>query len=97
MTRNYRCGVGELDLVTVDGDTIVFVEVKTRSSDSAQDLHEAVRHVQWVRIERAARQFLHERTTKDHPCRFDLVTVLWPARGSPTIEHFVNVHQARTR
>ena len=85
--RNYRCAAGEIDLICSDHDTIVFVEVKCRTSDHAQDLQEALRIPQMRRIENAARYFLME------PCRFDVVTVLWPHHGAPQIEHFQDVFQ----
>jgi putative endonuclease len=88
LKRNYRCPAGEIDLICSDQDTIVFVEVKTRTDDAAQDPYEALRKPQWRRIENAARFFLMERQVHDRPCRFDVVTVLRPARGSPHIEHF---------
>ena len=95
IARNYRAPVGEIDLISAEGDTIVFVEVKTRTSEEAEDLVEAVRQPQWAQIERAARYFLMERSAGNRPCRFDLVTVVWPPRGSPQIEHFKDVHRPR--
>ncbi len=95
LVHNYHCVAGEIDLICSDGDTIVFVEVKTRSSDVAEDPLEAMRKTQWRRIENAARYFLLQRSVQDRPCRFDLVTVVWPPRGSPRIEHFVDAFQPR--
>ncbi len=101
LARNYRCAAGEIDLISAgeidlisaDGDTLVFVEVKTRSSDTAEDPQETFRRAQWKRVERAARFFLMERSAQDNACRFDLVTVVWPPHGSPQIEHFEDVFQ----
>jgi putative endonuclease len=93
LIRNYRCVAGEIDLICSEGDTIVFVEVKARTSDEAQDPQEAPRKSQWRRIESAARYFLMQRGAEDRPCRFDLVTVVWPPRGSPQIEHFEDAYQ----
>lgn len=93
VARNYRCESGEIDLICTDDDTIVFVEVKTRSSDDAQDPREAIRPSQWRRVHSAARYFLMERSAQNQPCRFDVVTVVWPARGSPQIEHFPDAFQ----
>ena len=95
IARNYRCPVGEIDLISIHGDTVVFVEVKTRSSDEAEDPLDAVRPGKWARVERAARYFRTHKLTADHPCRFDLVTVVWPPRGSPIIEHFEDAFQPR--
>ncbi len=75
----------------------MFVEVKTRTSEDAEDLQEALRPSQWRRIEQAARYFLMQYSAQNQPSRFDLITVLWPSGESPKIEHFENVHQARHR
>ena len=93
IARNYRCIAGEIDLIAADRDTIVFVEVKTRASSEAQDLQEAIRPGKWKKVERAARYFLMQQANADCPCRFDLVTVLWPPRGCAIIEHFEDAYQ----
>jgi len=93
--RNYRCPVGEIDLICTDGDTIVFVEVKTRSDDTYGDPGEAARPAKWRRVERSARYFLMQHSAADPPCRFDLITVVWPTRGSPRLEHTVDAFQPR--
>ena len=95
IARNYRCPVGEIDLISIHEDTVVFVEVKTRSSDEAEDPVDAVRPGKWARVERAARYFIAHKLTADYPCRFDLVTVVWPPRGSPVVEHFEDAFQPR--
>ena len=92
LVRNYQCPLGEIDLVCRDAEMIVFVEVKTRSSDEAADLADAIRSPQWGRITRAARFFLRERSAENYPWRLDLVTVEWPPGGSPRIEHFEEAH-----
>jgi putative endonuclease len=92
IARNFRCVAGEIDLICSHRDFIVFVEVKTRTGTGAED-EQGVRPVQWERIERAARWFLSRQTTADRPCRFDLVTVVWPSRGSPVIEHLEDAFQ----
>ncbi|MBU0716794.1 MAG: YraN family protein, partial [Planctomycetes bacterium] len=94
--RNYRCSVGEIDIISADGDTIVFVEVKTRSSDEREDLWEAARPRKWFRVERAARNFLQQSSGMGHPCRFDLITVVCPARGPLRIEHVEDAYQPRS-
>ena len=95
LARNYNCPLGEIDLVCRDGDTIVFVEVKTRSSILPQDPGDWVRRPQWARIGRAARFFLRQRAAEHHPWRFDLVMVDWPSRGRPHVEHFEDAYQPR--
>ena len=95
LVRNYRCVAGEIDLICSHDDTIVFVEVKTRSSDATEDPGESLRKTQRRRIENAASYFLMQQSAQDRPCRFDVVTVVWPPRGSPHIEHFQDAFQPR--
>ena len=95
LARNYRCPAGEIDLIASQGDTIVFVEVKTRSGEEDECPADLSARIQWPQIARAARYFLMQRSSHDRPCRFDLVTVTWPSRGKPTIEHFEDAYQLR--
>ena len=88
ITANYRCPAGEIDLITLDKDTVVFVEVKTRTSVGPVAPFEAFGAHQQRRIENAARYFLM-RAKNPHPAaRFDVVSIVWPPRGAPAIEHF---------
>lgn len=93
IARNYRCPAGEIDLITAHRGELVFVEVKSRSSDEHQDLLDTVRPAQWRRVERAARYYLMSHTAGDPPCRFDMVTVVWPRDGGPNVEHLVNAYE----
>ncbi len=93
LQRNFRCTAGEIDLICRQGAFLVFVEVKTRAGDGAADIAEAVRGVQWRRIERAARYFLLRHPVANCTYRFDLVTLLWPDQGPPVIEHFEDAHR----
>jgi putative endonuclease len=76
--RQVRLGGGELDLVAVDGRTIVFVEVKTRQSDAAGHPLEAVSAEKQRRLTRAALTYLRRHDLLDCAARFDLAAVLWP-------------------
>ena len=91
--RNYQCPVGEVDLVALDGDTLVFIEVKTRSGEG--EPAEPVRWAQRNHLERAAKYFLAQYHLQHKPCRFDVVTINWPAHGQPRIEHFPDAFPAR--
>lgn len=93
LLRNYRCQAGEIDLICRHDDFLVFVEVKTRAADDAADIAEAVSEVQWRRIEKAARYFLLQHPVANCTYRFDLVTLVWPDRGPPVIEHFEDAYR----
>ena len=71
--RNYRCRAGEIDLVAVDGNTVVFVEVKLRHPPF--DPLEAVDARKRRQVCRAAFDFLLRRGMLGRPARFDVVAV----------------------
>ena len=81
LDRNWRCAHGELDIVARDGATVVFVEVKTRSSVAYGVPADAVGYVKSGRIRRLAAQWLTERRAEHagqrfDDLRFDVVSVL---------------------
>jgi putative endonuclease len=88
VTRRYATPVGELDLVMRDGQTVVFVEVKTRRSRALADPQDAVRRPKQQKMARCAAWFLEHRRWAERPCRFDVVAIMLPAAGEPEIEHF---------
>ncbi|HNQ23078.1 MAG TPA: YraN family protein [Phycisphaerae bacterium] len=90
VARNYRCPQGEIDLIVLLGDTLVFVEVKTRTAGDGGQPEEPVQWTQRRRIERAARYFVRQHHLEHRPCRFDVVCVFWPQGGRPVLEHFEN-------
>lgn len=96
LIQNYRCDAGEIDLIASDQGTIVFVEVKSRSTDEAQYPHEALRRPQIMHLKSAAKYFLMERQLQARPSRFDVVSVLWPPGGTPQIEHFENAFELQS-
>ena len=77
VTYNYRCRLGEIDLIAKDGGYLVFVEVKFRSSKGSGVPSEAVDAKKKSRIAVAARYYLLTRGYgEETPCRFDVVAVL---------------------
>jgi len=84
-----RDHLGEIDLVAVDGRTIVFVEVKTRRGTDAGHPADAVTEEKQRRLSRLALAFLKRHGLLEYPARFDVVAVTWPEDARrPTIEHF---------
>lgn len=73
LERNYRCRAGELDLVALDGETVVFVEVKLRHAPF--DPLEAVDERKQRQVSRAAFDFLLRRGMLGRSARFDVVAV----------------------
>lgn len=83
--RNYRASRGEIDLIAREGDTLVFVEVKTRRRG---DPAEAVDAEKRARLIRAARGFILRHDLEETPKRFDVVAVVWSDdEAEPEIRH----------
>jgi len=87
LARNWRCAAGELDIVARDGSTLVFCEVKTRSSVAFGTPLEAVVPAKARRIRRLAAAWLNEADRGWPDLRFDVVSVLRLRGGQPTVEH----------
>jgi putative endonuclease len=95
VARGQRDDLGELDLVAVDGRTIVFVEVKTRRGDQAGHPAEAVDEEKQRKITRLALAYLKRHDLLEYPSRFDVVAVTWPANARrPTIQHIKSAFEA---
>lgn len=72
---NWRCRLGELDIVAADGPCLVFVEVKTRSGSEFGTAAEAVDVRKQRRLQRLAAAYLNQSGEWERPCRFDVVAV----------------------
>ena len=86
--RNYRCRRGEIDLIARDRDTLVFVEVRLRSSTAFGGAAASITAAKRQRIARAARHYLAT-FRQEPPCRFD--AILLDALDSRRIEWLVDV------
>lgn len=89
--RNWRCRHGEIDLVMRDGDSVVFVEVKTRTSTAYGHPFEAITPAKLSRMRRLAGLWCEAHPRERGRVRLDAVAVLAPRDGVPHIEHLVGV------
>jgi putative endonuclease len=91
LDRNWRCIDGEVDIVARDGAALVFIEVKTRSSDAFGDPAEAVTPAKAARVRRLAVRWLAAQ--RDHggegwsEIRFDVVSVIRRGPDGPVVRH----------
>lgn len=92
--RNYRCPVGEIDLIALDGRVVVFVEVKTRTQPGFGTPLEAVDRRKQQQVSRAARYYLSENHLHDRDARFDVVGVWWE-NGRVRCELVKNAFEAK--
>ena len=91
LARSLDSPLGELDIVAVDGRTVVFVEVKTRRSDDAGRPSEAIDQRKEQRMTQAALAYLKSNRLLNYSARFDVVAITWPNDArKPIIEHFKN-------
>ena len=97
LKKNYRCQTGEIDLVAVDGDTLVFVEVKTRRNDDAAFPEAAVNSHKRRQITRAAKTFIAQNHAQHFPARFDILAIVVPEKGKPQVEHFIDAFPPASR
>ena len=100
LARNFRCPSGEVDIVALDkstgprgGETIVFVEVKTRRDDRVMAPETAVDARKQDQVRRAARYYLAGRDTTGLLTRFDIVAIVLPQGQQPRIRHLVNAFE----
>ena len=86
--RNYRTRRGEIDIIAVDGETTVFIEVKSRKSRNYGAPYEAVTQRKQQQILRVAQQYLVKNGGLDQSIRFDVVSV--ESGDKFSVEHIEN-------
>ena len=90
LVKNYRCKVGEIDIIARDGEMLVFIEVKTRSGLDYGFPAEAVTPRKQRQICRTAQWYLAEQQLFGVPARFDVIAVLGAGPAGDRIEHIDN-------
>lgn len=92
--RGYRSRIGEIDLVTLRGGTLVFVEVKTWQTQRLGEPVEAVTPDKQRRLTRAALGYLKRFRLLEQPCQFDVIAIRHQAGQLPQIRHFEHAFEA---
>jgi putative endonuclease len=91
LDRNWRCKHGEIDIVARDGSTLVICEVKTRSSTAFGSPIEAVTPYKMKRLRRLAMLWLDEHEVHLPGIRIDVVGIIRPVDGQPSLTHLRGV------
>ncbi len=73
--RNYRCHLGEVDLIANDGDTLVFIEIKTRRGKSTGYAKEAVDARKQRQLSKVALSYMKSNNCSDTKARFDVIAI----------------------
>jgi putative endonuclease len=92
LVRNYRCKAGEVDIIARDGPSLVFVEVKSRTTASHGSPREAVNPEKQRRISLCALDYLKKNGGTAVKARFDVVTIVL-AGAAPRIEVLKNAFE----
>jgi len=91
VAKNYRKPYGEVDIIARDGDTLVFVEVKTRQSLEFGSAFEAVDGRKQRQLCRIAQEYLQSHGLLEAPARFDVIAVRLDNDNRPVaIDHIKN-------
>jgi putative endonuclease len=93
IAQSQRNQLGEIDIIAVDRSnqqrTIVFIEVKTRTSTDKGHPADAVDEAKQMQISRLATAYCRQHALDKYPCRFDIVAITWESESrSPQIEHY---------
>lgn len=87
LERNWRCALGEIDIVARDGDCLVVCEVKTRTSTAFGHSLEALSRPKAARLRRLALAWVEARGVRPAGIRIDLVAVMRSAQGAAEVSH----------
>jgi putative endonuclease len=88
LAANYTCAAGEIDLIGQERDAILFIEVKTRTSEAFGPPHLADHQRKQRQIVRAVQWYLGGGKGKGLQPRFDVVAVRPGPQGAAAVEHF---------
>ena len=89
--RNWRCSDGEIDIVALDGDTLVTAEVKTRKNLAYGHPFEAVGAAKLARLHRLAGSWCRDHEVRAVLRRVDVVGIIDDGVGEPQLEHLRGV------
>ncbi|WP_405118937.1 YraN family protein [Pseudomonas leptonychotis] len=91
LAQNWRCRLGELDLVMLDADTVVFVEVRYRRHSAWGGAAESVDARKREKLSRAAQHFLQQESRwAKYPCRFDVIAITADSQAPAQLDWIQN-------
>lgn len=92
LERNFRYGHGEIDIIAMDGEVLVFVEVRTKFSDKFGMPEDSVTLRKRKQLKKIASAFLETHDVNFSECRFDFIGIMFKNR-KPQINHIENAFQ----
>jgi putative endonuclease len=94
LEMNHRCRLGEIDIVAKEGETVVFVEVKSKTSRERGRPEEMITAAKRRKLTDLASAYLGRRGWRRGPARFDVVTILWGPGREKTVKYYRNAFDA---
>lgn len=88
--RNFRCKLGEIDIVARDGPVLVFIEVRTRRGDGYGSALESIVYKKQLKVRQVAKYYLQSTGLFSGPVRFDVLALTAGPGGIVKIEHVKN-------
>ena len=96
--RNYKCKLGEIDIVAQIDGMFAFVEVRTRSTEEFGPPQYSITAAKRKQITKAALSYIREKKLAGQSCRFDVIAVTFsPESRRPKIEHIENAFELSRR
>ena len=87
VTVNWRCKHGEIDIIARKGDTLVFVEVRTRRSDTSEMAFESIQPRKRDKLSKLANLYIALHDSEEIDWRVDVIAIGIPRTGQPIIDH----------
>jgi len=96
--QNYRCKLGEIDIIAEQNKIIVFIEVRTKHTGKLGLPQYSVDENKRGQISRAALCYIKEKKITNQTCRFDVIAITFPSeKDKPNIEHIENAFELSRR
>lgn len=90
VSTNWRCRVGEIDIIARQGDILVFVEVRARHAALPETAFASISERKRRRLTRAVYVYLADHHLQDAAWRVDVIAIAIPSSGKPLIEHITD-------
>jgi putative endonuclease len=96
--RNYRCKLGEIDIIAERSKTLVFVEVRTKQTEEFGPPQYSITAAKRGQISRVALCYIREKKLVEQSCRFDVIAITFSSESRrPRIEHIENAFELSRR
>ena len=97
LEKNYKCKLGEIDVIARRQGRLAFIEIKTRTSTQFGTPQEAVDFRKQEKIFKVAQWYLKERKSLKSPVAFDVVAILWKEGQSPEIRLIADAFEKESK